>query len=127
GRRRKGKKGRRPPPPAPTPGGPRAAPNKQKLRRPTDRARFVVLPRPLGERRRARERAAEDRDCNLRRRLFLVRRGRFRQGRGRDQHHLGLYRRAHPQTHPPGGIPRRPPPPPSAGDRGRTPPRERRE
>src|SRR5262249_58451185 len=99
-------------PPAPTPGGPRAAPNKQKLRRPTDWARFVVLPRPLRERRRARERAAEDRDGNVRRRLFLVRRGRFRQGRGRDQHHLGLYWRAPPPTHPPKGIaPRHPPRP----------------
>src|SRR5262249_37426067 len=45
---------------APTPGGPRAAPNKQKLGRPTGWARFVVRPRPLCERRRAGERAAEN-------------------------------------------------------------------
>src|SRR5262249_42985646 len=50
---------------APTPGGPRAAPNKQKLGRPTGWARFVVRPRPLCERRRAGERAAEDRECDL--------------------------------------------------------------
>src|SRR6516225_8274260 len=58
-------------PPAPTPGGPRAAPNEQKLRRPTDWARFVVRPRPRCERRRAGRRDAEDRDCNLRWRLLL--------------------------------------------------------
>src|SRR5262249_56452100 len=65
---------------APTSGGLRAAPNKQKLGRPTGWARFVVRPRPLCERRRAGERAAEDRDCDLRRWLFLVRGGRLRQG-----------------------------------------------
>src|SRR6266481_8098120 len=40
---------------APTPGEPHAAPNKQERRRSTDRARFVVLPRPPRERRRAGE------------------------------------------------------------------------
>src|SRR5262245_20683543 len=59
-------------PPAPTPGEPHAAPDKQERPPPTDWARVVVLPRPRCERRRAGKRAAEDRD--LRRRLFLVRR-----------------------------------------------------
>src|SRR5262249_60225895 len=47
---------------APTPGEPRAAPNKQKLRRATERARAVVLPRSLRERRRAGERPRGGRD-----------------------------------------------------------------
>src|SRR5258708_33410715 len=81
---------------APTPGEPHAAPSKQERRRPTDRARVVVLPRPPRERRRAGERAAEDRHCDLRRRLLLVRGSRFRPGRRRDQHHLALHRRAPP-------------------------------
>ena len=41
----------------------------------------------------ARRRRTEDRQGDLRRRLLLVRGGRFRQGAGRDLDHLGLYRR----------------------------------
>ncbi len=43
--------------------------------------------------------AAEDRHRDLRRRLLLVRGGRFRQGRGGGRDHLGLYRRPHRQSH----------------------------
>ena len=41
----------------------------------------------------AQRRSAEAGDGDLRRRLLLVRGGRFRQGAGRDQHDLGLHRR----------------------------------